>query len=175
MSMCSPAVSRTSSHARGPRPLSSTCVRPPSRTSPRSKSESGIQLLQLLGGGGLNVTVERVAVRVDADGQRPEVAHAEPPQALGHQVLPGDLLDRLDLRRLERGGAADDREVDHAVSCHGFDDFLGKAALAADGPNAVALAEWLRESGHASARGRADADGLVAALAELAHVRRGVQ
>src|SRR5690242_17250611 len=79
MSMCSPAVSRTSSHARGPSPLSSTWVRPPSLVRPRSKS--GIELLQLLGGAGLYVSVERVAVGVDADRQRAEVAHAEPPQA----------------------------------------------------------------------------------------------
>src|SRR3954469_5857373 len=107
MSMQAPLVSSTSSHARGPRPLSSTWVRPPSRRKPRAKP--GIELLQLLLGSGLNVVVERVAVGVDADRQRPEVLDAELPEALGHQLLPGDLLDLLDLGRLERRSATDDR------------------------------------------------------------------
>src|SRR5438552_97850 len=112
MSMYSPAVSSTSSQARGPRPLSRTWVRPPSRAMPRSKSlEAGIELLQLLLGRGLNVVVERVAVGVDTHGERTEVLDAELPETLGHQLLPGHLLDLLDLGRLQRGRAADDREV----------------------------------------------------------------
>src|SRR5579872_5562744 len=83
MSMCSPAVSRTSSQARGPSPLSSTWVRPPSRASSRSKA--GIELLQLRPRPRLDVAVERVAVRVDPDGERAEVLDAELPQAFGHQ------------------------------------------------------------------------------------------
>src|SRR4029077_7768563 len=102
MSMCSPAVSRMAAQPRTPSPLSRTCVRPPSRLMPRSKA--GIELLQLLRRGCLDVVVERVAVRVDADGERPEVLDAELPQALGHELLPRDLFDLLDLRGLERGG-----------------------------------------------------------------------
>src|SRR3954451_1161578 len=80
-SMYGPAVSRTSSHARGPRPLSSTWVIPARRGSKPSK-----ELLQLLLGGGLDIVVERVAVRVDPDGERAEVLDAELPEALGHQL-----------------------------------------------------------------------------------------
>src|SRR6266550_3809032 len=98
MSMYGPDVSRTSSQARGPRPLSSTWVRPPSRERPRSKP--GIELLQLFLGRRLHVVVERVAVGVDADGQRAEILDPELPEALGHQLLPSDLLDLLDLGRL---------------------------------------------------------------------------
>src|SRR5438067_915976 len=116
MSMCSPAVSRMSAQARTPRPLSSTCVSPPSRDRPRSKA--GIEFLQLLRGRSLDVVVKRVAVRVDADRERAEIFHAELPEALGHELLPRDLLDLLDLRGLERRGAADDREVDHAEPLH---------------------------------------------------------
>src|ERR1700758_1871764 len=119
MSMCSPATSRMSSHARGPSPLSRTCVRPPSRAMPMSKT--GIELLQLLRRGCLDVVVERVAVRVDADGERPEILDAELPQAFGHELLPRDLLDLLDLRRLERRRAADDGEVDHPELVHRLD------------------------------------------------------
>src|SRR5437762_13964341 len=137
MSMCSPAVSRTSSQPRGPSPLSSTCVRPPFRAIPRSKSETGIELLQLLLGLGLDVVVERVAVRVDADRERAEVLDAELPEALGHQLLPHHLLDLFDLRRLERGGAADDREIDHPELAHRRDRLVGKATLAADRAHAV--------------------------------------
>src|SRR6059036_2288029 len=84
MSMCSPAISSTSSHARGPRPLSRTWVRPPSRSMPRSKSR--IELLQLLLGLGLDVVVEGVPVGVDAHGERAEVLDPELPEALGHQL-----------------------------------------------------------------------------------------
>src|SRR6185312_10380378 len=128
MSMYSPLVSSTSSHARGPRPLSITCVRPPSRFSSRN-SEAGIQLLQLVLGGRLDVVVERVAVGVDPDGERPEVLNAEAPEALGHQLLPGNLLDLLDLRRLERGRAADDREIDHPEPLHRLDRLVREAPL----------------------------------------------
>src|SRR3954447_10452820 len=86
MSMYGPEVSRTSSHPRGPRPLSSTWVRPAVRGSKPSND-----LLQLLLGRGLDVVVERVAVRVDPDRQRAEVPDAELPEALGHELLPRDL------------------------------------------------------------------------------------
>src|SRR4051812_1346579 len=179
MSMKSPLVSSTSSHPRGPRPLSITCVRPPSRRRSRN-SEAGIQLLQLLLGRGLDVVVERVAVCVDADRERAEVLHPELPEALGHQLLPEHLLDLLDLGRLERGGAADDREVDHPEALHRLDRDVGEAPLAADRPYAVLLAEAFGEANHAGARGGADADLLVRApalgvLRHLAHVRRRVE
>src|SRR5215467_4194233 len=148
-----------SSHARTPSPLSSTCVRPPSRLMPMSKA--GIELLQLRLGTGLDVAIERPAVRVDADGQRAEVLYAEAPEALGHELLPGDLLDLLDLGRLEGRRSADDREVDHPEALHGLDRRVGKAAFAADRAHAVLLAERLGEAHHPRARGRADADLLV--------------
>src|SRR5436190_5680575 len=154
-------------------PLSSTWVSPPSRLRPRSKA--GIQLLQLLLGRGLDVVVERVTVRVDPDGERAEVLDPELPEALGHQLLPGDLLDLLDLRRLERRCASYDREVDHPVLAHRLDRLVGEAALAADRADAVLLAERLGEPHHPGARGRPDAELLVLARADLADVRRGVE
>src|SRR5215471_10916926 len=171
MSMNAPEVSSTSSHARGPRPLSSTCVRPLWA----GVSKPRIELLQLLSRGVLDVAVEGVAVCVDADGQRPEVLDTELPEALGHQLLPGDLLDLLDLRRLERGRAADDREVDHPEPLHRLDRLVGKTALAADRAHAVLLAERLGEAHHARRRRRADADLLVLARTDLADVRGGVE
>src|SRR5579884_953313 len=173
MSMWSPETSSTSSQPRGPRPLSRTCVRPPSRF--RSRSKSGIELLQLLRGLSLDVVVERVAVRVDADRERAEVADAELPEALRHQLLPRDLLDLLDLRRLERRRAADDREVDHAEPSHRLDRLVGEAALAADRAHAVLRAERLGEADHPRGGGRPDADLLVATVLGLADVRRRVQ
>src|SRR3954470_7815748 len=152
MSMYGPEVSSTSSHPRGPRPLSSTWVKPPVRGSKPSND-----LLQLLLGRGLDVVVERVAVRVDPHGQRAEVADAELPQALGHELLPGDLLDLLDLGRLERRGPADDGEVDHPEALHRLDRLVGEAALAADGADAVLGAERLGETHHAGRRRGADA------------------
>src|SRR3954447_18097521 len=127
--MWSPATSSTSSHARGPRPLSITCVSP--TCSGRLRSKPGKDLLQFLLGAGLDVAVERVAVRVDADRERAEVLDAELPEALGHELFPRDLFDRFDLRRLERRGAADDREVDHAELVHRLDRLLGGGAPAA--------------------------------------------
>src|SRR4051812_23263371 len=165
MSIRSPAISSTSSQPRGPRPLSSTCVRPPSRSTPRSKP--GIELLELLLRSVLHVAVERVPVRVDADRERAEVLDAELPEAFRHQLLPRNLLDLLDLRGLERGGAADDREVDHPEPLHRLDRLVGETALAADRADAVLRAERLCEPHHARARRRADADLLVLARPDL--------
>src|SRR3954462_12329634 len=120
MSTNSPPTSNMPSISRRFIPLSITWVRPSVRGLPgrsgRSRNPSlkpGIELLQPFLGAGLDVVVERVAVRVDPDRQRAEVLDAELPEALGHELLPGDLFDLLDLRRLEGGGPADDREVDH--------------------------------------------------------------
>src|SRR6476619_50555 len=132
---------------------------------PRSKA--GIELLELRLRARLHVAVERVAVRVDPDRQRAEVLDAELPEALRHELLPCHLFDLLDLRRLERSGAADDREIDHAELVHRLDRLVGEAALAADGTHAVLTAERLGEAHHARARGRADADLLVLAFRDL--------
>src|SRR5438067_13789011 len=114
---------------------------------PMSKrSEAGIELLQLLLGGGLDVVVEGVSVRVDPDREGAEVLDAELPEALRHQLLPGDLLDLLDLRRLQRRRAADDREVDHPVLPHRLDRLVRAAALAADRADPVPGAEGLGEA-----------------------------
>src|SRR6266511_5855102 len=149
--MWSPATSRMSSQARGPRPLSSTWV------SPWCGSKSSIELLQLLECAFLNVVEDRVAVCVDPDGERAEVLDAKLPEALGHQFLPGDLFDLLDLGRLERSRAADDREVDHPEPLHRLDRLVGEAALAADRTHPVVAAERLGEAHHAGAGRGADA------------------
>src|SRR3990172_3324224 len=163
MSTYSPAVSNMPSISRRFRPLSMTCVSPRERGFPslvgtsrnELSSKACIDLLQLGVGASLDVAIERAAVRVDADGERAEVLDSELPQALGHELLPGDLLDLLDLGRVER--------------------LIRETALAANCAYAVLGAEALREAHHARARGRADAELLVAAGAELAHARRGVQ
>src|SRR5213083_237578 len=174
MSTNCPPVSNMPSMSRRFRPLSMTWVRPSDRGLPgrcgRSRNPSlkaGIELLQLLLGCGLHVVVERVSVGVDADGERPEVLDAELPEALGHQLLPGHLLDLLDLRRLERGGAADDGEVDHPLAAHRLDRLVREAALAADGADAVLGAEGLGEADHAGGGGGTDADWVVAAVVAL--------
>src|SRR5215211_3150503 len=175
MSTKSPAVSKRPSMSRMPIPLSMTWVRPSARglpgrfgTSRKPSLKAGIQLLQLVLGACLDVVVERVPVGVDADRERAEVLHAELPEALGHQLLPRHLLDLLDLPRLERRRAADDREVDHPVPAHRLDRLVRKAALAADGANAVVAAERLREAHHARARRGADTDLLVPPVGDLA-------
>src|SRR6476659_7555578 len=182
MSTNCPPVSKSPSMSRRLRPLSITCVIPTSRGfpgragTPRKPSlNSGIELLQLLPGPVLHLAVERAAVGVDSHDQRAEVLHTELPEALGHQLLPGDLLDLLDLRRLERRGAADDREVDHSVLAHRLDRLVRETALAADRAHAVLCAERLGEPHHAGARRRPDAHLLVAAGAELAHTGRSVE
>src|SRR3954454_21454630 len=168
-----PPVSNMPSMSRRFRPLSMTCVKPSVRGLPgrggrfRNPSlEPCKDVLQLLLRCGLYVVVERVTARVDADGQRAEVLHAELPETLGQELFPGDLLDLLDLRRLERGRAADDREVHHAVLAHRLDRVVGEAALAADRSNAVPRAERLGEPDHARARRRPDADLLVLSLGD---------
>src|SRR5690242_1543756 len=181
MSTYWPAVSNMPSISRRLRPLSMTCVRPSARGFPgrggrsRNPLELGIDLLQLLVRCGLDVVVERVSVGVDADGERAEVLDAELPEALGHELLPGDLFDLLDLGRLERGRAADDREIDHPVLAHGLDRLVREAALAADRADAVLRAERLGEPDHPRARRRADANGVVAAVVALLDSGCGVQ
>src|SRR5688500_17465974 len=186
MSTYSPAVSNKPSISRMFMPLSITWVSPLWRgfegREGRSRKfgcgsplKAGIDLLQLGLRGGLDVVEQGVPVRVDADDERPEVLDPELPEALGHQLLPEHLLDLLDLRRLERGGATDDREVDHPEPLHRLDRLVRQATLAADRPHAVLRAERLGEAHHARARRRADADLLVAAVVELAHARRGVE
>src|SRR5207253_9842985 len=182
MSTNSPPTSNMPSISRRFSPLSMTCVSPSVRGLPgrlgKSRKPSlkpGIELLQFGLGSGLDVVVEGVAVRVDADGERGEVLDAELPEALRHQLFPGDLFDLLDLRGLERGGAADDREVDHPELSHRLDRLVREAALAADRAHAVLRAERLGEAHHARARRRADADLLVLAVVELAHAGRRVE
>src|SRR6188472_2761638 len=182
MSTNCPPVSKSPSMSRRLRPLSITCVIPTSRGfpgragTPRKPSlNSGIELLQLLPGPVLHLAVERAAVGVDSHDQRAEVLHTELPEALGHELLPGDLLDLLDLGRLERSGAADDGEIDHPEPLHRLDRLVREAALAADRTHAVLLAERLGEAHHARGGGRADANLLVAAVVELAHARRRVE
>src|SRR5256885_5417577 len=174
MSMKSPDVSSTSSQPRGPRPLSITCVSPPGRAA-RPRSKPLIELLELGLRALLHVVEERIAVRVDADGERTEVLDSELPEALGHDLVPRDLLDLLDLRRLERGRSPDDREIDHPQPLHRLDRLVGKTPLAADSAHAVLLSQTLCEPHHPRRGRRADADLLVLAGAELAHAGRGVQ
>src|SRR5207247_5758154 len=107
-------------------------------------------------------------MRVDADGQRPKILAPQLPEALGHQLLPGDLLDLLNLGRLQRGRSADDREVDHRELAHRLDRVVREAALAADRPDAVPLPQRLGEADHPRRGRRADADLLVASVLELA-------
>src|SRR3989442_9987430 len=99
-----PAVSKRPSMSRRFIPLSITCVRPSVRGFPgragrfrKPSLKPGIELLQFLLCPLLHVVEERVAVAVNPDGERPEVLDAELPEALGHELLPGDLLDLLDL------------------------------------------------------------------------------
>ena len=56
-------------------------------------------------GVGLHRAVQAAAVAVHRHAQRAEVADAEPPQALGVQVVQVDVLDLLDPGRLQRRGA----------------------------------------------------------------------
>src|SRR3954447_22988096 len=182
MSTNSPPTSNMPSISRRFSPLSMTCVSPSARGLPgrrgRSRKPSlkpGIELLQFRLGGGLDVVVERVPVGVDADGERAEVLDAELPETLRHQLFPRDLFDLLDLRGLERGCAADDREVDHPELSHRLDRLVREAAFAADRADAVLLAERLGEPDHPG-RGRgADADLVVAAVVPFADARRRVQ
>src|SRR2546423_5002868 len=182
MSTNSPPTSNMPSISRRFSPLSMTWVSPSVRGLPgrlgRSRKPSlkpGIELLQFGLGSGLDVVVERVSVRVDAGRERAEVLDSELPEALRHQLLPRDLLDLFDLRGLERGRAADDREVDHPVRAHRLDRLVGEAALAADRAHAVLGAERLGEPHHARRSRRADADLLVAAVLQLADAGRRVQ
>src|SRR5581483_5009818 len=182
MSTNSPAVSNSPSIWRRFRPLSITWVSPAVRGLPgrstrfrKPSLEACIELLEFVVGGGLDLLVEGVAVGVDADGERAEVFDPEPPEALGHQLFPGDLFDLFDLGRLERGRAADDREVDHPEPPHRLDRLVRETTLAADRPHPVLRAQGFGEPDHPRRGGRADTDLLVPARADLPDVRGRVQ
>src|SRR5262245_14083171 len=181
MSTYCPPVSNIPSISRRFKPLSMTCVSPSTLGLPgrggrsRNPSKPLIELLQPRLRTGLNIVEQGIAVGVDADRERPEVLDAELPQALRHQLLPVDLLDLLDLRGLERGRAADDREVDHSVSAHRLDRVIGQAALAADRADAMVAAERLGEAHHPCRRRRPDADLLIATFPDLADTGRRVE
>src|SRR2546430_12321647 len=165
MSTNSPPTSNMPSISRMFSPLSITCVSPSVRGLPgrrgRSRKPSlkpGLELLQFRLGSGLDVVVERGAVGVDADRERPQVLDAELPEALRHQLFPRDLFDLLDLRGLERGGAADDREVVHAELAHRLDRLVREAAPAADRAHPALRTERPREAHPAGACRSADAE-----------------
>src|SRR5215211_4580941 len=149
-----------------------TWVRPPFAS---GRSKSGKDLLQTLRGRFVHVVEHRVSVRVDPDPERPKVLDAEDPEAFGHELLPVDLLDLLDLGRLQGRRAADDREVDHPVLAHRLYRVIREPAFAGDRPHAVVPAEALREPHHAGACRGADAERVVAAVVALADVGRGVK
>jgi len=114
-------------------------------------------------------------VAVHGDDQGSEVTHAELPQAFGHQFLELDLLDGLDLGRLEGRGPARDGEVHAAELLQDRQRVGEQAALADDRAYPVLLHEPARETVHAGAGRGPDAELLVAPFAEGAHVRGGVE
>src|SRR5687767_14434059 len=73
------------------------------------------QALQRLGSSllrrGVDLVVEARSVAVHGNDQGPEAVDTELPQRLRVKVVEIHVLDSLDPRRLERGRAADDREI----------------------------------------------------------------
>ena len=115
--------------------------------------------------------VEAPAVAVHRHQQRPEVADAELPQALGIEVVEVDVLDRLDPGGLERGGAADDREIDAAELAERGERAVAQPALADDDAHAECAHQRVGEALHALDGGGADAHRRVAGR-EFAPTRR---
>src|SRR5438067_4213066 len=104
----SPACSAASSPA-PPLPMTSRSARSSSTLASSLDPEAGVDVSQASLGLGLDVAVDVAAEAVHADGERAQSIDAQLPEALRHQLLEVDLFDRVDLERLDRGRAADDR------------------------------------------------------------------
>src|SRR5262249_55470998 len=86
--------------------------------------------------------VDARAMAVHSDSQRAEVAHAKAPQALGMQIVEIDVLDRFDPGRLQRRGAADDREIGAAELAKRGERPWSESTLADDEPHPALRNEW---------------------------------
>src|SRR5258706_1917233 len=98
---------------------------------------------------------------VHRDEQRTESLDAELPQRLGIEIVEIDVFNLLDPRRLERGGAADDREVDAAQVLERRLRRGEEPAFADHDADTVLFHQRARETFHARAGRGADADRLV--------------
>src|SRR5690242_12549722 len=127
----------------------------------RLHAQAGERLRAPLPGIALHLRIQAPAMAVHRDDERPEAAHAEFPERFRMQVVEVDVLDRLDPGGLERRGAADDGEVGAAKLRERLEGILAQAALADDEAHAVLLHQGTRESLHAIAGGRPNADRLV--------------
>src|SRR5688500_4028603 len=127
----------------------------------------------------LDPGIEAVAVAIHCNEQGAEAVDAELPQRLRIEVVEVDVLDRFDPRRLQRGRAADDREVGAAQLPEGLQRLLAQAALSDNEAHAVLAHERPGKALHAIACRSADADrGIAARMGvaslHLAHVGRGM-
>src|SRR5512141_2906829 len=86
----------------------------------------------LVARGIVDLRIQVAAVAVHRDEQRAEALDAEFPQRLGIEIVEIDVFDLLDPRRLERRGAADDREIDAAVLRERGERAFAHPALADD-------------------------------------------
>src|SRR5205085_1276193 len=86
-----------------------------------------------------------------------------------------DLLDLLDLHRLQRRGAADDRQVDAPVFFHLVDRVLEETGFADHRADAVLLDQAGIEPVHTRGGRGADANLFIFAIGKFFHAGRGVQ
>jgi hypothetical protein len=111
--------------------------------------------------------------------QRAEALHPELPQRLRIEVVEVHLLDRLHPGGLERGGAADDREIGAPELLECAERAVPEPALSDQDARAVFPHQRARESLHAGAGGGAHAHRRVSSRSSLgfahpSHVGRGV-
>src|SRR5687768_8072226 len=94
---------------------------------------------------------------VHCNDQRAEAVDTESPQGLRIEVVEVYVLDRLDPGGLERGRAADDGEIGSTKILECIQRLRTQAALADHQAHAVLLQKRPRETLHAIAGSRADA------------------
>src|SRR5579859_3050926 len=133
-----------------------------------------VELLDLFGGALLNFPVKAVTVGVNRHHERAEIFDPEFPQALGHQVLPPDLFNLFNLRRLQRRGATDDRQVHSTKFLHCLNTRLQQSGLAHNHPNLVTLQQAGYKAVHARTRGGSDGKLFVFSVRKFFDAGRGV-
>ena len=126
-----------------------------------------------------DLAIEAPAMAVHPDQEWAEAPHPELPETLGIEIVEIHVLDRLDPRRLERRRPADDGEIHAPEVAERRERCFAQPPLADDHAHPVLAHQRPRESLHARARRRTDAQRRIAGrmvgrCRHLLHVRRGV-
>lgn len=114
------------------------------------------------------------AMGVDGYGKRSEIFDPKTPNAFGHEVLPVDAFNRLNLGCFQSCSTSYDGKVACAKLLHRPYAIFQEPAFANNSPYSITFEKTRSETIHSRTCGCTDADGKIA-VSLLLDVRRGVQ